>query len=191
MKISLEKGGTISLGKANEGLKQILLGAGWDLREGSGADFDLDISAALMEGGKVTNPLNFVFYNNMTSPCGAVSLSGDNRTGAGEGDDESISIDLEKLPASVDQMLFAISIHKAEQRKQNFGQVSNSYVRLLNQESGQEIMKYDLAQEFSDETLIVVGAISKKANEWQFDAKGEGYQGGLKSLLEELGLEVE
>jgi len=190
MKISLEKGGTISLSKANEGLKKVLFGAGWDLNEGAGGNFDLDISAVLREGGKVTNPQNLVFYNNLKSARESVVLSGDNRTGAGEGDDESISIDLEKVPSNIDSILFAISIHKAEERNQNFGQVKNSFVHLQNQETGQEIANYDLAQQFSNETLIVVGEIVRNAGEWVFEAQSEARTGGLQKYLEGLGFEI-
>jgi len=190
MKISLEKGGAISLSKADDGLKKILFGAGWDLNEGAGANFDLDISAVLRSGPKVNNPQNLVFYNNLKSPCKSVALSGDNRTGDGEGDDESISVDLEKIPNDIDSILFAISIHKAEERNQNFGQVNNSFVHLQNQATGKEIVSYNLAEKFSNETLIIVGEIVKKSGEWIFEAKAEGRAGGLKGFLEEMGLEV-
>ena len=190
MKISLEKGGAISLSKADDGLKKILFGAGWDLNEGAGANFDLDISAVLRSGPKVNNPQNLVFYNNLKSPCKSVALSGDNRTGDGEGDDESISVDLEKIPNDIDSILFAISIHKAEERNQNFGQVNNSFVHLQNQATGKEIVSYNLAEQFSSETLIIVGEIVKKSGEWIFEAKAEGRAGGLKGFLEEMGLEV-
>jgi tellurium resistance protein TerD len=144
----------------------------------------------LRSGPKVSNPQNFVFYNNLKSPCESVALSGDNRTGAGEGDDESISVDLEKIPNDIDSILFAISIHKAEERNQNFGQVNNSFVHLQNQATGKEIVSYNLAEQFSSETLIIVGEIVKKSGEWIFEAKAEGRAGGLKGFLEEMGLEV-
>ena len=190
MKISLEKGGSISLSKTDDGLKKVLFGAGWDLNEGAGANFDLDISAVLRSGPKVNNPQNLVFYNNLKSPCKSVALSGDNRTGDGEGDDESISVDLEKIPNDIDSILFAISIHKAEERNQNFGQVNNSFVHLQNQATGKEIVSYNLAEKFSNETLIIVGEIVKKSGEWIFEAKAEGRAGGLKGFLEEMGFEV-
>ena len=190
MKISLEKGGSISLSKTDDGLKKVLFGAGWDLNEGAGANFDLDISAVLRTGSEIANPQHFVFYNNLKSPCESVALSGDNRTGDGEGDDESISVDLEKIPNDIDSILFAISIHKAEERNQNFGQVNNSFVHLQNQATGKEIVSYNLAEQFSSETLIIVGEIVKKSGEWIFEAKAEGRAGGLKGFLEEMGLEV-
>ena len=190
MKISLEKGGSISLSKTDDGLKKVLFGAGWDLNEGAGANFDLDISAVLRTGSEIANPQHFVFYNNLKSPCESVALSGDNQTGDGEGDDESISVDLEKIPNDIESILFAISIHEADERNQNFGQVKNSFVHLQNQATGKEIVSYNLAEEFSNETLIIVGEIVKKSGEWIFEAKAEGWAGGLKGFLKEMGLEV-
>ncbi|MCX7748332.1 MAG: TerD family protein [Clostridia bacterium] len=192
MAISLSKGQKVDLTKTNPGLTKILVGLGWDTNKyDGGADFDLDAAAFLLGGnGKVTSDSDFVFYNNANGGGGSVIHSGDNRTGAGEGDDEVIKIDLAAVPATIEKIDFTITIHEATQRNQNFGQVSNSYVRILNEETGQEILRYDLGEDYSVETAIVVGELYRNAGEWKFNAIGSGFQGGLAALCNNFGIAV-
>lgn len=178
--INLQKGQKISLG-----LEKVNVGLGWDPNEGSGEEFDLDASAFLLgKDKKLPADEFFVFYNNLASPDGAVASSGDDRTGSSsDGDDETISVDLTKLDPAVEEIIFTATIHKAEERKQNFGQVRNAYIRIYDATTNEEIAKYDLEEDFSVETGLEVGRIYKKNGEWKFDAMGVGHKGGLEYLV--------
>jgi tellurium resistance protein TerD len=190
--ISLSKGQKVDLTKTNPGLSKVIVGLGWDTNRYDGAkDFDLDTSVFLLgDNGKVGSDSDFIFYNNATGGNGSVVHTGDNRTGAGDGDDEQTNIDLNNVPAAVQRITFAITIHDAESRSQNFGQVSNAYVRILNGDSNQELIRYDLGEDFSIETALVVGELYRHNGEWKFSAIGSGFQGGLTSLATNFGLQV-
>ncbi len=192
MAITLEKGQKIDLTKTNPGLKKLHVGLGWDTNKyDGGADFDLDAAAFILNSeGKAGGEQDFVFYNNANGAGGSVIHKEDNKTGVGEGDDEVISIDLSLLPPHVDKVVFTVTIHDAESRKQNFGQVSNAYIRVLNEEKNEEILKFDLGEDFSIETAVVFGEVYKNGSEWKFSAIGKGYQGGLKALCNSFGLSV-
>ena len=191
MAINLSKGQKVDLTKSNPGLSKVIVGLGWDTNKyDGGQDFDLDSSVFLLDtSGKVASEADFVFYNNTIGAGGAVEHTGDNKTGEGEGDDESVNIDLSAIPASIEKVSFAITIHDAEARGQNFGQVSNSYVRIMNAGSSEELIRYDLGEDFSIETAIVVGELYRHNTEWKFNAIGSGYQGGLGSLIKDFGLD--
>lgn len=192
MTVSLSKGQKVDLTKTNPGLTKVVVGLGWDTNKYDGGnDFDLDSSVFLLgENGKVTTESDFVFYNNPSGGNGAVVHTGDNRTGAGDGDDEQVKINLSAVPANVQRIAFTITIHEAEKRSQNFGQVSNAYARIFNEESGQELIRYDLGEDFSIETALVVGELYRHNGEWKFSAIGSGYQGGLAALATDFGLQV-
>ncbi|HLO12756.1 TerD family protein [Neobacillus drentensis] len=192
MAVSLSKGQKVDLTKTNPGLTNVVVGLGWDTNKYDGGnDFDLDSSVFLLgENGKVTNETDFVFYNNPQGANGAVVHTGDNRTGAGDGDDEQVKINLTTVPANVQRIAFTITIHDAESRNQNFGQVSNSYARIFNEATGEELIRYDLGEDFSIETAIVVGELYRHNGEWKFSAIGSGYQGGLAALATDFGLSV-
>lgn len=192
MAINLSKGQKINLTKDNPGLKKVIVGLGWDTnRYDGGYDFDLDASAFMIgENGKVNNDLDFVFYNNLEHPSGSVIHTGDNRTGEGDGDDESVLIDFSKIPAGIHKIGITVTIHDAVNRSQNFGQVSNAFVRIVNEETGVEILRYDLTEEFSIETALVFCELYRYDGEWKFSAVGSGFQGGLASLCKNYGLDV-
>ncbi|MGP7815972.1 TerD family protein [Niallia sp. 01092] len=192
MSINLSKGQRIDLTKTNPGLKRAIIGLGWDTnRYDGGADFDLDASAFLAnENGKVVNDVDFVFYNNLQHPSGGVEHTGDNRTGVGDGDDEQIIIDFSKIPAHVHKVGIAVTIHDASLRSQNFGQVSNAFVRVVNEETNNEILRYDLGEDFSVETAVVICELYKHNGDWKFNAIGSGFSGGLAALCRNYGLEV-
>lgn len=192
MPISLSKGQKVSLTKGNPGLKNVVVGLGWDTNAyDSGADFDLDASAFLLSAtGKVSDSSDFVFYGNLKHASGSVQHMGDNLTGEGEGDDEQIKVDLSLVPASVSKIAFTATIYDAEKRNQNFGQVSNAYIRIYNELTNEEILRYDLGEDFSIETAIVFGELYKNNGEWKFNAIGSGYQGGLAALCGSFGVEV-
>lgn len=185
MAINLGKGQKISLEKEAPGLKKVIVGLGWDTKSGdTGVDFDLDASCFMLgENNKIISDNHFIFYNNTKSPNGSVEHTGDNRTGLGDGDDEQIKVDLSKVEDNVKKIIFAVTIHDAETRKQNFGQVQNSYVRLLNEETGQEIARFDLGEDYSTETAMLMAEIYKHNNEWKMTALGSGYTGGLAAML--------
>lgn len=193
MPISLSKGQKVDLTKTNPGLKNILVGLGWDINQfDSGSDFDLDASAFLLgENGRTTSDTDFIFYSNLEHPSGAVMHMGDNRTGAGEGDDEQITVDLTKVPANISRIAFTVTIYEAEARRQNFGQVSNAFIRLVNAETDEELVRYDLGEDFSIETAMVVGELYRHNGEWKFNAIGSGYQGGLAALCANYGIDAE
>ncbi|MFJ5771882.1 TerD family protein [Psychrobacillus sp. NPDC093180] len=188
--INLSKGQKIDLTKTNPGLKNVLVGLGWDTNRYSGGnDFDLDASAFIVDGnGKAFNEKSFIFYNNLESEDGSVIHTGDNRTGVGDGDDEQLLIKLPLVPSVVQKVVFTVTIHDAELRKQNFGQVSNAFIRIVNEDTNEEIVRYDLGEDFSIETALVVGEIYRHNNEWKFNAIGSGFQGGLAALITEFGL---
>jgi len=185
MTINLSKGQKISLEKEAPGLTKVFVGLGWDVKKAdTGVDFDLDASCVMLnEAGKVFSDKHFIFYNNLTSPEGAVTHTGDNLTGTGDGDDEQIKIDLQKVPEGVKKIVFVVTIHDAEARKQNFGQVSNSFVRLVNEGNNQEIAKYDLGEDYSIETAMVMAELYRHNTDWKMTAVGSGYQGGLGAIL--------
>ncbi|WP_027416118.1 TerD family protein [Aneurinibacillus terranovensis] len=192
MAVQLSKGQKVDLTKTNPNLKIIIVGLGWDAsRFAGGAPFDLDASAFLVgASGKVQNDADFIFYNNPRGAGGAVVHSGDSRNGMGSGDDEQITIDLHNVPSHIEKISFTITIHEAAQRGQNFGQVANSYVRIFNQENGEELIRYNLGQQFSVETAIVAAELYRYKGEWKFSAVGSGFQGGLAALCRNFGLEV-
>jgi tellurium resistance protein TerD len=191
MAISLQKGGNVSLSKQAPGLKRVRFGLGWDLRKTDGSAFDLDASAFVLDGGgKVLSDQHFVFYNNAKDPSGAVTHLGDNRTGEGEGDDEVIEIGLDAMDASAAKVSFVVTIHDAEARKQNFGQVSNAYIRACNAEGDQEIARYDLSEDASTETAMIFGELYRHNDEWKFKAIGQGYAGGLAAVARDFGVNL-
>lgn len=192
MAISLSKGQKVDLTKTNPGLSKVVVGLGWDVNKYDGGnDFDLDSSVFLLgDNGKVASESDFVFYNNTTGGNGSVVHTGDNRTGAGDGDDEQVEIDLANVPANIQRITFTITIHDAEARSQNFGQVSNAYARVLNAGSNEELMRFDLGEDFSIETAVVAGELYRHNGEWKFNAIGSGYQGGLAALATDFGLQV-
>lgn len=191
MAVSLQKGGNVSLSKSAPSLKKILVGLGWDARPSDGADFDLDASAFLVEdNGKVRNEQDFIFYNQLTSPCASVEHTGDNRTGAGDGDDEALKIDLSKVPDRVKRIIVCVTIHEAQARQQNFGQVSDAFMRIVNLENDIEIARFDLSEDYSTETAMIFGEIYAHNGEWKFKAVGQGFAGGLKILCQQFGVAV-
>lgn len=191
MAISLSKGGNVNLSKEAPGLNKIMVGLGWDARATDGAAFDLDASAFLVKmDGKVRSDSDFCFYNNKTVADGAVQHTGDNLTGVGDGDDETIKVELSRIPADLDKVVFTVTIHEAEARKQNFGQVSRAYIRIVNEEGGQEIARYDLSEDASIETAMIFGEIYRVGSDWKFKAVGQGYAGGLGPLASSFGVNV-
>lgn len=191
MAINLSKGQKVDLTKSNPGLSKVIVGLGWDTNKyDGGQDFDLDSSVFLLDAnGKAASEADFIFYNNTKGAGGAVEHTGDNRTGEGEGDDEQVKVDLSAIPSSIEKVSFAITIHDGEARSQNFGQVNNSYVRIVNESTNEELIRYDLGEDFSIETAIVVGELYRHGAEWKFNAIGSGYQGGLGSLVKDFGLD--
>ncbi|GAA2227370.1 MULTISPECIES: TerD family protein [Kitasatospora] len=191
MGVSLSKGGNVSLTKEAPGLTAVVVGLGWDVRTTTGADFDLDASALLCnEAGKVGSDSNFVFFNNLKSPDGSVEHTGDNLTGEGEGDDEAIKVNLATVPADVAKIVFPVSIYDADTRQQNFGQVRNAYIRVVNQNGGAEIARYDLSEDASTETAMVFGELYRNGAEWKFRAIGQGYASGLRGIAQDFGVNV-
>lgn len=191
MSISLNKGGRLSLNKEAPGLTKVVVGLGWDARATDGADFDLDASAFLLgAGGKVRSEADFIFYNQLKSRCGSVEHTGDNLTGEGDGDDEAIKIDLNGIPADVEKVAFTVTIHDADVRKQNFGQVSNAYIRVVNADGNAEITRYDLAEDASTETAMIFGELYRHSGEWRFAAVGQGYSGGLAAMCRQYGINM-
>ena len=191
MAISLQKGGNVSLSKEAPGLTKMLIGLGWDVRATDGADFDLDGSAFLLNAsGKVRSDADFIFYNQPKSDNGAVAHQGDNRTGEGEGDDEVIEVDLAAVPADVDKIAITVTIHDADARKQNFGQVSSAFIRCVNPNGNVEIARFDLSEDASVETAMIFGEIYRHNGEWKFKAIGQGFKGGLGALAQHFGVNV-
>lgn len=194
MAISLQKGQKVDLTKGNAGLSKIIIGLGWDTnRYDGGADFDLDASVFLLgENGRVSSDADFVFYGNLKHASGGVEHSGDNLTGDGEEgeDDEVIKVDLSKIPANIAKVAFTVTIHDADIRSQNFGMVSNAYIHILNESGGAELLRYDLGEDYSLETAVVVGELYRQGAEWKFNAIGSGFSGGLKALCQNFGVNV-
>ncbi len=191
MALSLQKGGNLSLSKTDPNLTHILVGLGWDERTTDGSGFDLDASAFLLTAsGKVRGDADFIFYNQLKSTDGSVEHTGDNRTGQGDGDDESMKVDLSKVPAEVVRVAFTVTIHDAEARRQNFGQVANAFIRVVNDQTGTEIVRYDLAEDYSTETAMVFGELYRNNAEWKFRAVGQGYAGGLKAMCDQFGIQI-
>ncbi|MBC6443563.1 MAG: TerD family protein [Rhodobacteraceae bacterium] len=189
MALSLSKGQNISLSKEAPGLTRVLLGLGWDERATDGQDFDLDASLFMLNaGGKCRSDADFIFYNQMHSSCGSVSHTGDNRTGAGDGDDEAIRVDLSKVPADVQTLAVTVTIHDHETRRQSFGQVANAFIRIVNEDNGAEVVRYDLSEDYSTETAMVFGELYRHNGEWKFRAVGQGYNGGLGAMASQYGL---
>ena len=193
MPVSLQKGQKVSITKGNPGLQHLRVGIGWDInRFDTGGDFDLDSAAFLLtDTGKVSRQEDFIFFGNLMHPSGCVEHKGDNLTGEGEGDDESILVDLSKVPSNLTRMVFTVTIYEAEARRQNFGQVSNAFVRILDADKQEELLRYDLGEDFSIETAAVFGELYKHNGEWKFNAIGSGYQGGLAALCNNYGIEAE
>ena len=189
MALSLTKGGNLSLTKEAPGMTKVLVGLGWDARSTNGQDFDLDASAFLLKAdGKVRADSDFIFYNQLKSVDGSVEHTGDNRTGEGDGDDEAIKVDLSKIPADIDKIMFTVTIHEAEARRQSFGQVRNAFIRIVNQDTNVEVGRYDLDEDASTETAVIFGELYRHGTEWKFRAVGQGFNGGLKPLAESFGL---
>jgi len=191
--VNLRKGSKVSLNKMVPGLKKVTLGLGWDTNQYDGSyDFDLDASAFLVDStGRCANSEDFIFYNNVKHPSGAVLHTGDNRTGEGDGDDESIIIDFERIPSHIIKIAITVTIHDAEVRGQNFGQVSNAFIRMVDMNTDNEILRYDLGEKFSEETALVFGELYSYEGEWKFNAIGSGFNGGLEALCRTYNLDVE
>ena len=191
MAISLSKGANVNLSKESPGLNKIVVGLGWDSRATDGAAFDLDASAFLVKAdGKVRTDNDFCFYNNKLVGDGAVQHMGDNTTGVGDGDDETVKVELSKVSADLDKVVFAVTIYEADVRKQNFGQVNHAYIRVVNDETGQEIARYDLSEDASIETAMIFGEIYRVGSDWKFKAVGQGFAGGLGALAASFGVNV-
>ncbi|AKM41601.1 chemical-damaging agent resistance protein C [Burkholderia contaminans FFH2055] len=191
MAVSLSKGGNVSLSKEAPGLSEIVVGLGWDPRVTDGTEFDLDASIFVTgENGKVLSDASFIFYNNKKSADGSIEHLGDNRSGQGEGDDEQVNVKLTGLAADVKKLVFAVTIHDAEARKQSFGQVSNAYIRVVNKADGKEIARYDLSEDASTETAMIFGELYRHNDEFKFKAIGQGFTGGLKPLAEAHGVSI-
>lgn len=189
MAISLQKGGNVNLSKEAPSLKKLVVGLGWDPRATDGATFDLDGSAFLLKAdGKVRADSDFIFYNNVKSTDGSVNHLGDNTSGAGEGDDEKISIDLTLVPVEIEKIIVGVTIHDAEARKQNFGMVSKAYIRCIDGNGDKELARYDLSEDSSTETAMIFGEIYRSGAEWKFKAIGQGFAGGLAPLARSFGI---
>lgn len=191
MAINLQKGGNVNLSKEAPNLENVLVGLGWDARATDGQPFDLDASLFMVkEDGKVPSDAYFIFYNQKKSPEGSVEHTGDNLTGEGEGDDESILVTLSKVPPEVQRLVVVVTIHDAEARKQNFGQVRNAFVRIVNRDNNQEIVRYDLSEDYSTETAMIFGELYRNGADWKFKAIGQGFAGGLGPLAKNFGVNI-
>jgi tellurium resistance protein TerD len=191
MAISLQKGGNVNLSKEAPGLSKMTVGLGWDARATDGAAFDLDgVVFLLNQAGKVRADNDLVFYNNLKSSDGSVTHSGDNRTGAGDGDDETVTIDLGSVPAEVDKIVFGVTIHDADARRQNFGMVGKAYIRCVNANGEAEIARYDLSEDSSTDSAMIFGEVYRNGADWKFRAIGQGFQGGLGPLAKSYGVAV-
>jgi len=191
--VSLSKGGNVSLTKeaGAAGLTAVTVGLGWDVRSTTGVDFDLDASAIACDAnGKVASDQHFVFFNNLKSPDGSIEHTGDNLTGEGEGDDEQINVNVASVPADIDKVVFPVSIYDADTRQQNFGQVRNAFIRVVNQANGSELARYDLTEDASTETAMVFGELYRAGSEWKFRAVGQGYATGLSGIARDFGVNV-
>jgi len=193
MPVNLQKGQKVSITKGNPGLSKLIVGLGWDVNQfDTGGDFDLDTAAFLLtDNGKVSKSEDFVYFGNLKHPSGCAEHLGDNLTGAGDGDDEQIKINLSLIPAGITKIAFSVTIYEAESRRQNFGQVNNAFIRICNEATGEELLRYDLGEDFSIETAAVFAELYKNNDEWKFNAIGSGYQGGLAALCANYGVDVE
>lgn len=191
MAVSLSKGGNVSLSKEAPGLSKITVGLGWDPRVTDGTEFDLDASVFVCgEDGKVRSDADFIFYNNKKSADGSIEHMGDNRDGEGDGDDEKVKIDLSTVPADVKKLVFGVTIHDAGTRKQNFGQVANAFMRIVNQDGDKELARYDLSEDYSVETAMIFGEVYRHNDEWKLKAIGAGFEGGLGPLASSHGVNI-
>ena len=195
MGISLQKGANISLTRCASGLEAISVGLGWDVRATEGTPFDLDAVVFLLtelgDKFKVRNDLDMIFYNNLVSTCGSVRHMGDNLTGQGDGDDEVIKLNLKTIPIEVVRIRVGVSIHEAAQRRQNFGMVNSAFIRVVNENDGTEMARYDLSEEASAETAMIFGEIYLYNGEWKFKAIGQGFAGGLAAMAKDCGVNVD
>lgn len=192
MAISLQKGQKVDLTKTSPGLTKLIIGLGWDTNKYDGGfDYDLDAAAFLLsENGKVTSEKDFIFYGNLSHSSGAVTHVGDSLTGEGEGDDEQIKVDLSLVPENIHKIDFTVTIHEYEARRQNFGQVSNAFIRIVDQDKNEELIRYDLGEDFSIETAVVIAELYRNGAEWKFNAIGSGFQGGLGALCANFGIDT-
>ncbi|ENX57073.1 MULTISPECIES: TerD family protein [Acinetobacter] len=191
MAISLNKGGNLSLSKTDPNLVRILIGLGWDERATDGAAFDLDASAFLLTAtGKVRGDHDFIFYNQLKSQDASVEHTGDNRSGQGDGDDETLLVDLSKVSPEIEKIAITVTIHDAQARGQNFGQIANAFIRVVNQDTNVEVVRFDLAEDYSTETAMVFGEVYRHNGEWKFKAVGQGYAGGLAAMCQQYGIQV-
>lgn len=189
--VNLSKGQRVSLSKMAPSLTEVMVGLGWDVNKYSGGfDFDLDASAFMVDANGRTDASNFIFYNNLKDPTGAVQHMGDNRTGEGDGDDEQIKIDLTKIPANIQKVAITVTIDQADVRKQNFGMVENAYIRLIDNKTNQTILNFDLGENFSVETAVVIAELYRNNGEWKFNAIGAGFSGGLAALCRNYGIDA-
>ncbi|MBQ3160657.1 MAG: TerD family protein [Oscillospiraceae bacterium] len=193
MPVSLNKGQKVSLTKENPGLANVVVGLGWDINQfDNGGAFDLDTAAFMLDdSGRCPTEKEFIFFGNLNHTSGSVQHLGDNKTGAGDGDDEQIRINLAAIPDNISRIAFSVTIYEAEERRQNFGQVNNAFIRIYNENNGEEILRYDLGEDFSIETAVVFGELYKYNGEWKFNAIGGGYQGGLAALCANYGIDAE
>ncbi|MGW6426422.1 TerD family protein [Nocardia sp. NPDC055053] len=191
MTVTLAKGGNVSLSKQTDNLTKVAVGLGWDVRTTTGADHDLDASALATGANlKVLSDQHFVFYNNLRSPEGTIEHTGDNLTGAGDGDDEVINVDLAATPPAITNIFFPVSIHDAQARGQSFGQIRNAYIRVTDANTGVELARYDLSEDASTETAMVFGELYRHNNEWKFRAIGQGYASGLAGIARDYGVNI-
>lgn len=191
MSVTLQKGGNVSLAKASPGLRLVLIGLGWDARTTQGVEFDLDASAFLLDArDRVLADEYFVFYNNLVSPDGSVEHTGDNRTGEGDGDDEAIKVALAEVPAAVQRIVVVVSIHDAVARHQNFGQVRNAFMRIVDAETEVEVARFDLSEEAGIETTMIFGELYRRDADWKFRAVGQGYSSGLEGVARDFGVNL-
>lgn len=191
MAISLKKGGNVNLSKEAPSMKFMDLGLGWDARATDGTPYDLDAVAFLINAAeKVPNDQNFVFYKNLKSPCASVTHNGDNRTGAGDGDDETLSVNLASIPADIEKIVLAVTINEGVELNQNFGQVSNAYIRIVNKDNNEEVARFDLSEDGSTETAMIFGELYRHSGDWKFRAVGQGFNGGLGPLATHFGVSI-
>lgn len=191
MAISLNKGGNLFLSKTDPNLVRILIGLGWDERVTDGAAFDLDASAFLLTvSGKVRGDHDFIFYNQLKSQDDSVEHTGDNRSGLGDGDDETLLVNLSKVAPEVEKIAITVTIHDAQARSQNFGQIANAFIRIVNQDTQVEVVRFDLAEDYSTETAMVFGEVYRHNGEWKFRAVGQGYSGGLAAMCQQYGIQT-
>lgn len=191
MSVSLKKGGNVNLSKEVPNLTRIMVGLGWDTRSTNGASFDLDASAFMLNArNKVRSDADFIFYNELKSSCGSVIHQGDNRTGEGDGDDEVVKVHLNKVPTEIEKVVFSVTIHDADVRRQNFGMVSAAFIRLVNEDDGQEVARFDLSEDAGSLTSMIFGEIYRHQGDWKFKAIGQGFEGGLGPLAQNFGVDV-